>query len=143
MADQPIDRTISDKNPQGPKTTSPGGRFESSREGFSNNPHFDYKSDTSATGDFPATPQGATRNDNVGAFDRARQYVSGGLGQLRDTDVVGRIATHAKENPWMHIGLAGVGGLLLGYFVGKSTIGSSPMVGVYGEEIEEIDEDEY
>lgn len=123
------------------RTESPAGRFDRDREGFANHPHFEVRTDTAAIGDLPSTPQGATRNDQVGRFDRARHSINRNLNRMRNSDVINRVNTSARTNPWVHVGLVGVGGLILGYVLGKSTLSSVPRDERYVDASEDIEDD--
>lgn len=118
MVDQTSDRTISDTD-QGPSTQNPGGRFAGDREGFANHPHLSPGEDTAAIGDLPADRSAATTSDSIAS----------------------RIASSATS-PWLQIGLIGVGGLLLGYFAGKSFTGSS-FGSAFGRFAADTDDDEF
>lgn len=56
-----------------------------------------------------------------------REQMMNRLGGIPDysRDVAGRVDTHVRENPWLHIGLIGVSSLALGYFIGRSISGDA------------------
>lgn len=124
------------------RTQNPGGRFDESREGFANHPHF--ATDASAsTGSGSSSTADAVKNEFADRFDRARGVFNRGVEQFRDSDVLNRMSEQARTNPWVQIGLAGIGGLILGYVVGKGSLGArlSDFAAATAEEEEEDLED--
>lgn len=88
-------------------------------EGFANHPHLSPGEDTAAIGDLPADRSAATTSDSIKS----------------------RIGS-SVSNPWMQIGLIGVGGLLLGYIAGKSLTGSS-LGSAFSRFAADADDDEF
>ncbi len=128
-------------------------------EGFNNHPHLSADSldanintSTTESADLSgaAASSGATgtsmndfRQEAVNKFrdfaSRFTDSTSDLRTRLRDVpansrEVFNRVDTHARSNPWLHIGLAGAGALLLGYVVGRSLSKASystPVAGGY------------
>lgn len=85
-------------------TTSPGGEFTpGAREGFSNHPHFEgYEREGISDSGSMTAGIGAAVSRYVSTYD-----------------------TSLRANPWLHIGLAGAGALVLGYVLGRATSSST------------------
>lgn len=87
-------------------TTSPGGEFNppgADREGFSNHPHFEgYERSTAGEASSIGAGFGQVASRYFSTYDRS-----------------------LRANPYLHIGLAGVGALALGYILGRSTASGS------------------
>jgi hypothetical protein len=97
-------------------TTSPGGEFNPSteREGFANHPHFDGIERTGTQ-----TSGGGMSEGFSAAFANIGPTVS------RYVDTYDR---SLRANPYLHIGLAGAGALVLGYLFGRATAPASTTV---------------
>ncbi len=125
-------------------STSPGNTFATEaasddREGFANHPHITVdnrigegsdvnqsrgmgmSSGTQASGgarnfdfkDFASRAMSSGSQFGSKLYENARQVP--GLSR----DLASRVDTHARSNPWMHIGLVSVGFLALGYLFGR------------------------
>jgi ElaB/YqjD/DUF883 family membrane-anchored ribosome-binding protein len=127
-------------------STSPGNTFATEaasddREGFANHPHItvdnrigegadmsmgqsrgmDMNSGAQASGgarsfdfkDFASRAMSSGSQFGSKLYENARQVP--GLSR----DLASRVDTHARSNPWMHIGLVSVGFLALGYLFGR------------------------
>jgi hypothetical protein len=131
------------------ETSSPGGSFQSSGseglgsvlegqdQGYGNRPQMG----GAIRGGQEFSMSGG-QEMNLGRYMEALRGV---LGSLRDVpesgrEIFNRLDRNARQNPWLHIGIAGFGALLVGLAVGRSTSKSYDVSTSMGRSYEDFDD---
>ena len=89
-------------------------------EGFANLPHPDSNFQFRRR----ATSGSELRDRWIAAREAALRFSESAADKLRELpnesrELAGKIDTHARANPWLHIGIASAGGLLIGLAAGR------------------------
>jgi hypothetical protein len=130
------------------ETSSPGGSFQAAgseglgaaREseglgaGFVNRPQMNGGEEFSMSGGGQGMNLSRYVEDLRGVFGNVRDIPESGR------EIISRLDRSAHQNPWLHIGIAGFGALLLGLAVGRSASRSSDVSTSMGRSYEDFDD---